>query len=159
MGEALLRQSQLEIIEKITAENFVDSINSQIDASARIYFSCKYTTGYISAVDTELADSTLCLFTKRGSGEPECIFGFDVTRVTDDDCITGGVPICTSDNLSGSVFQVCVFYIYNKRVYDFLNGGAVLLQNHRYFQLSALYGSSGYVSAYEECGFHFVSIA
>ena len=159
MAEALLRQSQIEIVEQITAENFVDLIGSQVDATARIYFSTKYHTGYITAVDTELADSTLCLFTKRGSGEPDCIFGFDVTRVTDDDYTTGGVPGCTSDSLSGSVFQVCAFYIYNKRVYDFLNGGAVLLRNHKYFQLSALSGSSAYVSPYEECGFHFVSIA
>ena len=74
MAEALLRQSQIEIVEQITAENFVDLIGSQVDATARIYFSTKYHTGYITAVDTELADSTLCLFTKRGSGEPDCIF-------------------------------------------------------------------------------------
>lgn len=159
MAEALLRQSQIEIIEQISAENFADAINSQVAGTARIDFSGKWFSGNINAIDTELADSTLCLFTKRGSGGPSCVFGFDDTVITDNDYTQGGTPAYTSDSLSSSVFMTCIFYIYNKRVYDFLDGGTILLRNYRYFQMSGLIGSTSLVRPYDECGFHFVSIA
>lgn len=159
MSEALLRQSQIEIIEQINAANFANSINSAVSCTTSIYFSSPIWASNVSAIDTTLADGTICIFLSCPN-KPLAIYGFDKTSITPSDVIVNTNIVSKYNVLSSAWTYLSCFYIYDGSAYDLFNNGALLLSSHRYYQVSCNDNTYGYMPATSsDSAYYFFNIA
>ena len=136
MSEAILEQSQIEIIEHINAGNFANTINSSVSCMTTIYFSESYWWGNASAIDTSLADAIICICITCPTKQ-NAIYGVDKTTVTSQDADANFNLKSKYSVISSAWTYTSCFYVYEGRVYDLFNNGDILLTNsHRYIQVS-----------------------